>query len=154
MFENKLVVKQAQIPCPQTFIEIAVDTSYVISQQGQNIGAGVYMIDNQVNNGSTGEGQTELSTVCNVGDLIGFSVNPIDPNTRDTVEITGFNVSSPGNAGVFGSAGYPIKQTPSYWIGQAMNQTHQTYQVQLKVTSGGIRPLSYAVNWDPFITAH
>jgi hypothetical protein len=151
MFENKLVVKQAQLPCPQTAIEIAVDTSYVISQQGQNIGAGVYMIDNQVNNGSTGEGQMELTTVCNVGDLIGFSVNPLNPNTRDTVEITGFNVSS-GN--VFTSAGSPMKQTPSYWIGQAMNQTSQTYQVQLKVTSGGIRPVSYFINWDPHITAH
>lgn len=150
MFENKLVVKQSQLPCPQTAIEIAVDTSYVIAQQGQNIGAGVYMFDNQLNNGSSGEGQMELSTVCNVGDLIGFSANPINPNTGDSVAITGCNVSG---GSVFGSAGYPQEETPSYWIGQAMNQTHQTYQIQLKVTSGGIRPVSYFVNWDPHIKA-
>lgn len=150
MFENKLVVKQAALPCPPTAIEIAVDTSYVIAQQGKNIAAGVYMIDNQVDNGSTGEGQMELSTVCNVGDMVGFSVNPINPNTGDTVQISGFNVST---GSVFGSAGYPQAITPSYWIGQAVNQGSQTYQVQIKVTSGGIRPVSYYVNWDPYITA-
>ncbi|WP_437947146.1 AidA/PixA family protein [Sorangium sp. So ce296] len=136
---------------PQTAISIAVDTSYVISQGGRNISTGIYMFDNQLNNGSTGEGTLELSTLANAGDLIGFDVVPVNPNTGDTVVITGFNVSA-GN--VFGSQGYPIAtDKPSYWIGQAVNAGSQTYQIQILVTSGGPRPTKYYVNWDPFIAA-
>ena len=41
---------------PQTSITIAVDTAYVAAQQGKNIGQGIYMMDNRVRNGSSGEG--------------------------------------------------------------------------------------------------
>jgi hypothetical protein len=34
-----------------------------------------------------------------------------------------------------------------------MNAGHQTYQIQIMVTVGTLRPVSYYVNWDPFITA-
>jgi hypothetical protein len=34
-----------------------------------------------------------------------------------------------------------------------MNTGSQTYQIQVKVTTGGLRPVSYYVNWDPFITS-
>ena len=62
--------------------------------------------------------------------------------------------------GLFGSAGYPRQQPPlgtqpagSWWIGQAMNSGSQTYQIQIAVTVGVIQPVTYYVNWDPFITA-
>ena len=157
MNESRLVVTQQTILKPQVAITVAVDTAYVASQQGQNIGSGVYMMDNQVNNGSTNEGQMELSSVVPVGSLIGFETVPINPLSGDTVVITGFTVSQ---GSVFGSQGYPQQQPPigsqpagSYWIGQAMNAGSQTYQIQIKVTVGLIRPISYYVNWDPFITA-
>lgn len=152
MFQSNFVVKQASPLCPQTSIQVAVDTSYVAAQGGQGISTGIYMMDNEVNNGSSGEGTLELSTRTNAGNLIGWEVTPINPNTGDTVVITGFNVSQ-GN--VFGSQGYPQQQSTSgdYWIGQAMNAGQQTYQIQIMVTTGGIRPTKYFVNWDPFITA-
>ena len=157
MNQSRLVVTQQTILKPQVAITVAVDTAYVASQQGQNIGSGVYMMDNQVNNGSTNEGQMELSSVVPVGSLIGFETVPINPLSGDTVVITGFTVSQ---GSVFGSQGYPQQQPPigsqpagSYWIGQAMNAGSQTYQIQIKVTVGLIRPISYYVNWDPFITA-
>jgi hypothetical protein len=50
--------------------------------------------------------------VCNNHSLIGFEVYPMDVNSGDSVAITGFNVSQ---ANVFGGAGYPPQQTPSYW---------------------------------------
>jgi hypothetical protein len=89
------------------------------------------------------------------GSLIGFNAVPINPNTGDTVVISGFTVSQ---GSVFGSQGYPIEQpqpTPvgCYWIGQATNEGSQTYQIQIEITTGGIRPTTYFVNWDPFITA-
>ena len=144
---------------PQTAITIAVDTAYVAAQHGQNISQGVYMMDNRVHNGSTGEGTLELSTVCNNGDLIGFNVVPIDilGAIGDQVVITGFTVSQ-GN--VFTAAGTPRAQTSpvgepagAYWIGQALNQGNQIYQIQIEVTVGQLQPTSYFVNWDPFITA-
>ena len=71
--------------------------------------------------------------------------------------ITGFTVSQ---GSVFGSQGYPQQQPPigtepagAYWIGQAMNAGSQTYQIQIKVTVCQLRPISYYINWDPFITA-
>jgi hypothetical protein len=157
MNESRLVVTQQSLLKPQCSIVIAVDTAYVASKQGQNIGTGVYMMDNMFNNGSTNEGQLELSTVVPVGSLIGFESVPINPLSGDQVVISGFTVSQ---GSVFGSQGYPQQQPPigtqpagSYWIGQAMNGGSQTYQIQIKVTVGQIRPISYYVNWDPFITA-
>jgi hypothetical protein len=142
---------------PQAAITIAVDTAYVASQGGRNISQGIYMMDNEVSNGSTGEGTLELSTVCNVGDLIGFNAVPIDTESGDIVVITGFTVSQ-GN--VFTAAGQPRQQPAlpnepagSYWIGQAINQGSQTYQIQIKVTTGLLQPTSYYINWDPFVTA-
>lgn len=147
----RVVNASATLPHPQTAIQIAVDTSYVVAQGGRNISTGIYMLDNQLNNGSSGEGNLELSTVCNVGDLVGFEVTPINSNSSDSVVITGFNVSQ---GSVFGGTGYPISTSnPSYWIGQAVNAGKQTYQIQICVTSGGIRPAKYYVNWDPFISA-
>jgi hypothetical protein len=115
------------------------------------------MMDNQSSNGSTGEGQMELSSVVPVGSLIAFNSVPINPSSGDQVIITGFTVSQ---GSVFGSQGYPQQQLPlpgepagSYWLAQAMNQGSQTYQIQIRVTVGQIRPVSYFINWDPFITA-
>ena len=144
---------------PQTSITIAVDTAYVAAQQGRNIGQGIYMMDNRVRNGSSGEGTLELSTACNNGDLIGFNVVPIDAlgTSGDSVVITGFTVSQ-GN--VFTAAGTPRQQPAlpgepagAYWIGQALNQGSQTYQIQIEVTVGLLQPVHYFINWDPFITA-
>lgn len=141
---------------PQTSITIAVDTQYIAAQGGRNIDRGIYMMDNQVNAGSTGEGTLELSTRTPNGSLIGFNVVPINPNSGDSVVISGFTVSQ---GSVFGSQGYPMPQSNppppgSYWIGQATSQGSQTYQIQIEVTTGGIRPTRYFVNWDPFITSY
>jgi hypothetical protein len=143
---------------PQTAITIAVDTAYVAAQNGQNISQGIYMMDNQLDAGSSREGTLELSTHCMDGSLIGFNAVPINPVSGDSVVITGFTISS---GSVFGSSGYPIQQPPignepagGYWIGQATTQGGpQTYQIQIKVTKGGLRPTTYFVNWDPFITS-
>jgi len=147
------VLKEGAIPNPQSAITIAVDTSYIIAQGGGTVGKGLYMFDNRLTNGSSGEGGLELNSEVNQGDYIGFEVVPIDSNTGDTVKITGFNVSQ---GSVFGSTGYPMQISASgdYWIGQAVNKTSlTTYQLQIAVSSGGLRPVTYYVMWDPFIGA-
>ncbi|WP_332852294.1 hypothetical protein [Duganella sp. S19_KUP01_CR8] len=137
---------------PQTAITIAVDTAYVVAQGGGSVNSGIYMFDNRLTNGSGGEGSLELQSRVNLGDLIGFDVVPINPNTKDTVSITGFNISS---GSVFGSQGYPISASAdnSYWVGQAVNAgPSMTYQIQILVQTGGLRPTNYYVTWDPFIS--
>jgi hypothetical protein len=154
----------AAVLTPQTCITIAVDTAYIAGQQGKNISQGIYMMDNKVRNGSTGEGTLELTTACNDGSLIGFNVVPIDAlaGFGDQVVITGFTVQPPpGQSGVFTAAGTPRAQPAlpgepagAWWIGQAMAQGSQTYQIQIEVTVGQLQPTPYFVNWDPFITAN
>jgi len=84
---------------------------------------------------------------------------PVDilGSSGDKVVITGFTVSQ---GSVFTAAGTPREQSAlpgepagAYWIGQAMNQGEQTYQVQIEVTVGLLQPVTYFINWDPFITA-
>ena len=111
------------------------------------------MMDNRVNNGSTGEGTLELSTHAILGDLIGFNVVPIYPNSGDTVIITGFDVTK---GSVFGSSGYPEQQPAlgvepagGYWVGQAMNEGSQTYRIQLQLTVGQLRPVKCFVDFGP-----
>lgn len=134
--------------CPQAAIQIALDTQYLIGEGGQFPTSGIYMFDNELGNGSTGEGTMELSTQLPAGTLISWNVFPLNPNTGDTAAITGFNVSQ-GN--VFGSSGFPRQVTPSFWVGEAVNDGSQTYQIQVTISSA-LGPL-YVVSWDPFITA-
>lgn len=137
-------------PNAKTSIVIGMDTAYIIGQQGGQVGQGIYMCDNQISQGSTGEGTLELSTHCHIGDIISFEVMPLDPTRGDTCAITGFNVSQ-GN--VFSGAGYPMQgATPNLWYGQATTAGTQTYQIFVQITSGGLRPTKYNLNWDPFIT--
>ena len=148
------------IPIAQTAITIAVDLDYIATLPGGQIvaGKGIYMMDNRVLNGSTREGQLELTTICPTGDLISFTVVPISRRGDGSVEITGFDVSQ---GSVFTSAGQPRAFNPppgggstnSFWIGQAMKQDTQTYQIQIQVEIGTLQPVSYFISWDPFITA-
>ncbi len=139
---------------PNTVINIAVDTAYLYSQtSGQYAGTGVYMMDNNLSGGSTGEGGLELSSFVTAGFGVGFNVFPIDEagSQGDTVEIVGFEISCGTN--IFGNFGYPAQQPPaaSYqWLGTAMTQGNCTYQIKIGVSVGGA-PTKYFW-WDPFLT--
>ncbi len=136
---------------PQTQLAIAVDTAFVAGHGGKRIASGIYVTDNQLNDGSTGEASMSLHTRCNVGSLIGFTSYPIDVGSGDSVTIAGFSVVR-GN--VFDSSGYPLQQTPSYWIGQAMLLGSQTYEIQLCITAGALRPVKFYVSTECQLTAH
>jgi hypothetical protein len=123
---------------PPTAITIAVDTTYIFAQVGQAISQGVYAMDNRVDKGSTYEGMLGLSTVCVMGDGIGFYVTPINKESGDTVVITKIDISQ-GN--VFTVNGQPhsfptqaMAPSGSYWIGQAINSGSQNYAIQIMVT--------------------
>jgi hypothetical protein len=138
---------------PARVINIAVDTAFVYSQtSGSYAGTGVYMMDNNVAGGSTGEGGLELTSLVTAGFGIAFNVFPIDAAGAqgDIVEIVGFEISSGTN--IFGTWGWPAAQssTSSYqWLGTAMVQGSCTYQIKIGVSIGGA-PLQYYW-WDPFL---
>jgi hypothetical protein len=146
----RLVVPTASLPDPPTQIAIAVDTAYAAGSGGTTITKGVYMMDNMLEMGSTGEGGMSLWTITPVGSLIGFSAYPIDTASGDSVAITGFEVIK-GN--VFSSLGYPIEQSTNYWIGQAMNVGTQGYQIQLCITSGELHPAKFYIQTQSLLTA-
>jgi hypothetical protein len=126
----------------QTKIVITIDTARVISGDTR----GIFMIDNKAEFGSSNEGTLELSTKCFNGDYISWLAVPIDPDTQDTVSIAGFQISS-GN--VFGGEGSPQPQSDdnTYWMGRAINQGSQTYQIKIVING------THVIQWDPFITA-
>mgnify|MGYP001473537603 CR=1 FL=1 len=153
----------AAIPTAQTAITIAVDADYIATLPPGTVhaGNGIYMMDNRLLNGSSNEGGLELSTVCPAGNLISFSAVLVNAESGNgsSVVITGFNVSQ---GSVFTAAGQPRPFNPppsggatnSFWIGQALNQGKQTYQIQIEVSIGVLQPVQYFISWDPFITAN
>lgn len=158
MAKKTAKVTQAVSPVIQTTICISVDTAACIAwsqnNPGQYLRSGLYMVDNQLANGSKNEGGLELLTRCDPGDRVSFFAVPIDPTQGDQVGFSGFNISQ---GSVFGSSGYPTAQCPdggdapycNFWVGRAVAGGATTYQPQLVITSNGV---DYPVQWDPFIT--
>jgi hypothetical protein len=139
---------------PARVINVAVDTAFLYSQtSGAYSGTGVYMMDNNVAGGSTGEGGLELSSIVTAGFGIAFNAFPIDAAGAqgDIVQIVGFEISSGQN--IFGNWGWPAQQPPSssyQWLGTAMIQGNCTYQIKIGVSIGGA-PMQYYW-WDPFLS--
>jgi hypothetical protein len=140
----------AALPPPVAQVAVAVDTALVAGSGGSTISTGIYLMDNQLAEGATGEASFVLHSIVPVGSLIGFTAYPINTGIGDTVVITGFNIVE---GDVFGSAGYPILQQSGYWIGQAMNIGAQSYQIQLCITAGSLRPTRYYVHAQASLSA-
>jgi hypothetical protein len=66
---------------------IAVDVEGALTSN--NLGENVFMVDTNKYAGSGAEGTSELQTKLNIGDIIVWSVAPIDPGTN--VEISSFS---------------------------------------------------------------
>lgn len=135
---------RAGLPWPCAQVAIAVDTAFVAGAGDAAIASGIYLMDNQLNGGSSGEGSFgSLASVVPVGSLVGYAAYPLDTGLGDQVAITGFSVVE---GDVFGCAGYPIAQRPDYWIAQAMYLGSQVYQIQLRITAGALRPTQFYVH--------
>lgn len=139
---------------PATAIAIAIDTAYVGQSGGGTISSGVYMFDNRTTNGSSGQGSLELSTVCHVGDFLGFIVYPMNTNLGDTCAITHFNMSQ---GRIFGTNGWPkpFMSRQDYWVGQAQRQSDppgqpSVYQLYVQITR--YDGSKYNIMWDPYLT--
>ena len=70
----------------QINVLIVVDVEGALSSG--DLGANVYLIDSNKHFGSGSEGQAELITACQDGQILIWSVTPVNPG--DDAEITGF----------------------------------------------------------------
>ncbi len=127
-------------PACQTEIFICVDPGSV----GQG-GKGIYMIDNKLDNGSSGEGTDELRTVCDENDRVSWRILNI---AQDETPMTIFGFQTRGNA-VFKES-KPVAaegcENLCFVLDKAYASSGQydTYQISINVNGT-------QYNWDPFI---
>jgi len=134
---------------PNIYVKIAVDVAYLVSQKGETIDLGIYMMDNMVSLGSSNEGSMDLNTVGHPGWLMGWEVVPIDPClTNLALEITFIQICT---GEVFGSPPQPLSGDGYSWLGELTYQGNQSYAIQIKVTTG-LNPISYYINWQATVT--
>ena len=139
---------------PTVIINIAIDSQALFSQPpGPTDGTGIYMMDNWVASGSTGQGSSELYTQnVQAEEWVGWNVNAIDSlgQMGDSVEITSFEISDGIN--VWGTEGYWQAGSGNLqWIAQAKNAGKITYQVKVGVSTGNGAPVQY-YTFDPFVS--
>jgi hypothetical protein len=134
-------------------INVAVDAAYVYSQTpGSYQGAGIYMMDNNFEGGSTGEGGMELTTAGGAGQSVAFNVFPINQLQNNGAQVVILGMEQSSGVNVFGNQGWPAGQTPStpyQFLGTLMRSGAMTYQLKIGVTVGAQFPMQY-YTWDPF----
>lgn len=110
------------------FIQIWVDVNAL--QNGQT--RGVYLVDNNLNNGSSDEGTTSLCTNVPSNTSICWTVLNVDPNSTATLSIQNFSDSP-----VFGAGGVPQMVAANTWTGQVMATGTASYSVTFNMEPAG-----------------
>jgi hypothetical protein len=115
------------------FIQIWVDVNIASATQG------IYIVDNRLSSGSTGEGTYQLTTACERGDDVCWTVLPVDGDPD--VQLT---ISSIGNSNAWGIAGPPqaYGSTGTVYTGKVQNSGNAPYEVALNVNFTSTIPLN------------
>jgi len=125
------------------FIQIWVDTNAL--QNGST--KGVYLVDNNLNNGSSDEGTPSLDTNVPTNTKICWTVANVDPNWDGSLSIQNF-----GNAGVFGAGGTPQLINPQTWTGQVQANGSDVYDIVFNAVPAGGTGITTTVK--PTLTVH
>jgi hypothetical protein len=120
-------------------IQVSVDTSTILANPAVNPAQVIFMTDNNVAGGSSGEGTDELNTACHLGDTIQWRVTA--QNQQTPVEFLGFKNS---NGNVFGF--HPPAGPGNLYQAEAVSQGTETYQILILING------TQTFQWDPFIT--
>jgi hypothetical protein len=126
-----------------TFVQIWVDTNAL--QNGQT--TGVYLVDNNLNNGSGNEGTVNLQTNVPVGTNICWSLLNVNPSSNTILQIQNF-----GNASVFGASGTPQQVNATTWTGQVQAAGQAQYNINFSAQIPGQSGITTNVN--PSLTVH
>jgi len=100
------------------FIEIWADVNETTSGELK----GIYIVDNRLEEGSTGEGTPELTTVCGRNENVCWSLVPVDPN----VTKVGWELSEVGPCPAWGADGQPKRVNATTFTGTARNVVQAT----------------------------
>jgi hypothetical protein len=122
------------------FIQIWVDTNAVQADQTQ----GVYLVDNRVNTGSTGEGSASLQTSCTKGSNVCWTALSIDPNFAAEGGVV--SLQSIGNSNAWGDSGQPESVNSTTFTGQVQNSGTAGYTLNLNVQAPGGSGMTLSVN--------
>jgi hypothetical protein len=126
-------------------IMIAIDVETAIATaSGSTITQGLYMIDTTGYEG-TAEGNTELQTPCNAGDVLVWTVYPINPS--DNVQITGFTGTAPSNGTFQNLESETAPNGVPYWT-CAINLGAPSSTVQYSVS---FKMSGQTYSYDPFV---
>lgn len=125
------------------FVQVWVDTDALVNGQT----AGVYIVDNNLNHGSSGEGTVKLNTKVPVGTKICWSLLNVDPTSDTVLQIQNF-----GNAGVFGAGGTPKQVNATTWTGQVQAQGSDAYNINFTAQKVGGTGITTSV--DPALSVH
>jgi hypothetical protein len=133
-------------------VNIAVDAALVYSSQpGSYEGAGIYMMDTNIVDGSQGEGGLELTTAAEAGQTVAFNVIPINSLQNNGASVTIDGMEQLSGVNVFGNQGWPSAQTPGtpyQFLGTLMRGGDMTYRIKIGVTTGSLFPVQ-SYTWDP-----
>ena len=119
-----------------TFIQIWVDTNALQNQQQ----TGVYLVDNNLNHGSTGEGTTSLMTQVPAGTNVCWSLLNVDPTSDTILQIQNF-----GNSDVFGASGTPQMVNATTWTGTVENAVQASYTINFSAQIPGASGITTTV---------
>jgi hypothetical protein len=125
------------------FVQIWVDTNAL--QNGQT--TGVYLVDNNLNHGSSNEGTVNLLTNVPVGTSICWSLLNVNPTSNTILQIQNF-----GNAGVFGASGTPQQVNATTWTGQVQAAGQASYSINFTAQIPGSSGITTSVN--PSLSVH
>jgi hypothetical protein len=125
------------------FVQIWVDTNAL--QNGET--TGVYLVDNNLNNGSSNEGTVNLSTNVPLGTNICWSLLNIVPTSDTILQIQNF-----GNASVWGASGTPQQVNATTWTGQVQATGNAQYNINFSAQIPGQSGITTNVN--PSLTVH
>lgn len=117
---------------------INVDTNTILANPQVDPAKVIFMTDNNVAGGSTGEGTDELSTACHVGDTIQWRVTA--QNLSTPVIFLAFKNSSGSDFGFNPPAG-----NSSLYQAEAVSTGVETYQILILVNG------TQTFTWDPFV---
>ena len=125
------------------FVQVWVDTNAL--QNGST--TGVYLVDNNLNHGSSNEGTVNLNTNVPVGTSICWSLLNVSPTSNTILQIQNF-----GNAGVFGASGTPQQVNATTWTGQVQATGQAHYDINFSAQIPGQSGITTTVK--PSISAH
>lgn len=125
------------------FVQVWVDTNALVNGET----TGVYIVDNNLNHGSSNEGTVDLISNVPVGTKICWSLLNIDPTSSTILEIQNF-----GNANVFGDSGTPQMVNSNTWTGAVQNTGQNAYAINFSAQIPGASGITTSVS--PSLSVH